>query len=316
MFSPVLGLFGVSPVLLLQRLPLKELVAIFGILTLGIFIFWNINLKINSVFSSRPTYIRYIFSYTFTLLAHGIIILCGIASGMPTPPHNEVSALYPVFSLLFINTFILIIIDFVSLQESKSKASIEINNLRIANLEVQKQLLIQQLQPHFLFNTLSTLKALVNENPVIAEKYILKLSDFMRYSTHGNPLGVVKLVEEINFTKSFIELQQYRFGSALQYNENVDVELLNLRLPVFALQLLAENAIKHNYFTSSNPLEIFIYNEESKICVKNNKTGLRLTDRSGLGLNNLNERLTLLTGLQLEKLEDECCFIVKFQLAK
>ncbi|OYQ37985.1 hypothetical protein CHU92_07110 [Flavobacterium cyanobacteriorum] len=314
-FSPVLGLFGLSPVLLFQKLPLSELALIFCVLTTGIFTFWNINLYITRLFAEKPMYVRYGISYLTTFIIHSVIIGVGILVGASNPPVSGISTLYPILSLLFINTFILIIIDVVRLQEAKAAARIEINNLKIANLEAQKQLLVQQLQPHFLFNTLATLKSLIHEDPAIAEKYTLKLSDFMRYSTHGNHGNTVKLSDEVHFTKSYIELQQYRFGKALQYSEDIAQELLTSKIPVFALQLLAENAVKHNYFTPENPLLIKVYNDGSKVCVTNNKTGLRLTERSGLGLKNLNERLLLLTAVPLEKEEDEHFFTVKITVA-
>ncbi|WP_297332960.1 histidine kinase [Flavobacterium sp.] len=257
---------------------------------------------------------RYGISYIITIIIHLTTVTIGRIAGAENPPVTGISSVYPVLSLIFINTFILIIIDVVRLQEAKAAARIEINNLKIANLEAQKQLLVQQLQPHFLFNTLATLKSLIHEDPVNAEKYTLKLSDFMRYSTHGNHVNMVQLSDEISFTKSYIELQEYRFGEALQCSENIALELHSNKIPVFALQLLVENAIKHNYFTPGNPLLIKLYNEGSKICVSNNKTGVRLTERSGLGLKNLNERLLLLTGLPLEKEEDEHFFTVKITI--
>lgn len=313
-FSPILGLFGLSPLLLLQKLPVSEMATIFFVLTTGIFVFWTINLYLSKKLESSRPLVRIGFSYAVTLLVHLIFMaVAHMANGNITPVKG-ISVLYPFFSVIFINTFILVIIEVVKLQESRAEARIEIKKLSIANLEAQKQLLVQQLQPHFLFNSLSTLKALIREDAATAERYTLQLSEFMRYSTNASSENMISLADELDFAKGYLELQQYRFAQALSYSDTIGPHLFTAKIPVFALQLLVENAVKHNYFTKDNPICIELYSEEEMVCVRNKKTGLRVTGRSGHGLKNLNERLFLMTGKTIVKAESETEFIVKIPL--
>jgi LytS/YehU family sensor histidine kinase len=125
------------------------------------------------------------------------------------PPLEKMpSLLFPLINSLALNTIILIIISSVVNRSKKEQSDKELAILKIKNLEAEQEQLVQQLQPHFLFNALSTLKSLINANAGQAEEYLVRLSDFLRFtiSSHANKL--VSLDEELKFAGNYIKLQQ------------------------------------------------------------------------------------------------------------
>lgn len=221
---------------------------------------------------------------------------------------------YPIISILAINTIILIIINSVSLRHEKEIAEIEIKNLKVSNLEAQRQVLLQQLHPHFLFNALSTLKSLITENPEEGENYVVKLSEFLRYSVQAHAKEVVSLSEELRFTQDYIDVQKMRFGEALHCEIAIPDEVLSKKIPVYALQTLIENAIKHNNFTEKKPLLINIGWEGNRLKVSNNKQAKQLINPSGTGLTNLNKRYQIVANKDIEIINQDNEFIVFIHL--
>ncbi|MFN7116019.1 MAG: sensor histidine kinase [Saprospiraceae bacterium] len=308
--APILATYGVAPIYLFtNQNPYTFIISDF-FLSILIFLFWVINIYLIDL-TEKP-YKRYVLSYVFTTLLHYFIILI-----IPTSPiyQNPLFFLtYPLIALLAINTFILIIINVIVLQYQKESAEMEIRNLKVSNLEAQKQMLLQQLQPHFLFNALSTLKSLIRENPNEAEHYTLKLSDFLRYSVQAPAHDLVSLAEELQFTQDYIALQKMRFGEALQYHIDLPDIILAKKIPVYALQTLVENAIKHNAFTEKKPLFIKIQWEEERLKISNNKLFKQLVPESGTGLNNLNQRYKILMNKEIEIINNKNEFMVYINL--
>ena len=181
-------------------------------------------------------------------------------------------------------------------------------------MEAQKQVLMQQLNPHFLFNALSVLKSLIKEDADVAEDYSIKLSDFLRYSVESHKTELVRLSDELKFVKDYIELQKVRFENAFNFTLHIPNDKLNDKIPVFALQTLIENAFKHNYFTEKKPLNIHISYENEKIVVSNNKLLNKMAEKTETGLTNLNRRYELITGKVIEVIETEEAFCVKIPL--
>lgn len=175
-----------------------------------------------------------------------------------------------------------------------------------------------QLDPHFLFNSLNTLTNLVYENPDKAAKFIKQLSEVYRYVLDTKEREVVPLEEETNFLKSYLFLQQIRFGSKLQ----VDINLNGTTLMVapLALQMLVENAIKHNIISEDDPLTIKIYLMEDFIVVENTLQPRQETSyqhSSGVGLENIKRRYEFLSsGLEVHISRDLKSFKVKLPVIK
>jgi two-component system, LytTR family, sensor kinase len=319
--TPVIALYGVTPLIIFVGVSSKTIFTILFALTLTVSIFWAINLYVLNLMKDRELeWKRYGLSYLITFVIHsGINVLADFLSLRPTEADIFISNFpffiaYPFLFALAVNTIILIISNSIVLSEKRETAELEIQQLKVTNLEAQKQILLQQLHPHFLFNALSVLKSLIKESPDVAEDYSVKLSEFLRYSAKASEQTTVSLKEELDFTNGYIELQRVRFEGTFSYTVSIPSTALVNKIPVYALQTLVENAFKHNYFTEKNPLHIEINYDNGKLTVTNNKVSLKVTERSGMGLVNLSQRHKLITGKEIDIVETENSFSVTIHL--
>lgn len=308
--SPILAIYGVAPVYIFQKFSVVMAAYACMVLTVQMLIFWFINIFL--VYQIKNSWKRYIASYLSVIILHFSMVL--VAPNVDIQSRVVFFIAYPVISILAINTIILIIMNSISLRHEKEIAEIEIKNLKLSNLEAQKQVLLQQLQPHFLFNALSTLKSLITENPEEGENYVVKLSEFLRYSIQAHAKEVVFLSEELRFTQDYIDLQKMRFGEALHCEVVIPDVILSKKIPVYALQTLVENAIKHNTFTTKKPLLINIGYGNNRLKVSNNKQIKQLINPSGTGLTNLNRRYQIVANKEIEIINQENEFVVFIHL--
>jgi len=172
-----------------------------------------------------------------------------------------------------------------------------------------------QLNPHFLFNSLSSLSGIIRENPELAQHYVGQLSKVFRYSLQQSGANLVTLGDEINMLKSYGELLTMRFEKAFELVLNIDTPFFKAQIPHLSLQLLLENAAKHNIATLKKPLKVQICINGGYLTVRNNlQEVINPEESTGIGLTNLNERYKILMGEEIEisKTKDE--FIVKLPL--
>lgn len=203
----------------------------------------------------------------------------------------------------------------ILLQENKAK-DIAHEQLSSAYLNVQMGLLKEQLNPHFFFNALSSLSAIVRENPVKAQLYISHLSKMFRYSLQQKEKDLVPLKEELSMIDSYSALQKMRWEDGIIMDVTIFPDYYNRQLPYMSLQPLLENAVKHNTVSATNPLFIHIYTEENFLVIQNNLVSLRTSEKSsGTGLANLNERYRILLHKEIEINKDKDYFTVKLPLS-
>jgi two-component system, LytTR family, sensor kinase len=210
----------------------------------------------------------------------------------------------PIAFVFSINTLSLVAIELILARYAQNRirmenANIKIENaeLRMKSLQAQHEKLKNQLHPHFLFNSLTALKSLIRKDPQLAESYLVKLSEFLRFSISHNEQNVVSLQEELKFSLYYLDMQKIRFRNALVFTVDIpEHQLENASLPVFSLQLTLENAIKHNKLTQEQPLSISMrYLEPDWLLVENNiHQKLNADAASGIGLKNLSDRYKLL----------------------
>jgi len=308
--SPILSIYGVVPIFLNSKVNFAQFIVGFFLLTILIFSFWILNIIL--INKTKGTNSRYAASYVSTFLLHAAITM--LIPGFYNQNTSINFLIYPLIATLAINTIILVLINSELLKWKKDIAESENQKLKVSNLEAQKQVLLQQLHPHFLFNALSTLKSLIKVNPDHAEDYSVKLSEFLRYSIQAHSNELVTLENELQFTNDYIELQKVRFGKALQFVIEIPDSILQSKLPVFALQTLVENAIKHNLFTEKKPLNIIIKFENSQLKISNNKMPKPLIQKSGTGLKNLLERYKTVSEDAIEIINSDSDFIVYLNL--
>lgn len=249
---------------------------------------------------------------------HRFLVEYGIITVPPTPLRvkGSIIYLYMSFQGILINGILLLLQNFVIVQDANNKAQLENSRLNTARSEAAYQLLLQQIHPHFLFNALNILKSLIKKSPDKAEDYLVSLSDFLRGSISGNKRGVAPLQDEVKLCIDYLEMQKVRFGNAISFYFDIKDENNPRKvLPVFSLQPLLENVIKHNELTESAPLNIEVRQEGDWISVINNIQLKSLLEYStGSGLANLSERYKLLSGDEIEIHNNGITFSVSLKI--
>jgi sensor histidine kinase YesM len=189
--------------------------------------------------------------------------------------------------------------------------------LREEKLILQYESLKSKVNPHFLFNSLNTLSSLIPKDRELAERFIGKFSTIYRYVLEKADRDMVGLDEEIEFIKNFFFLQKIRDEGKINLEIKVDYPESYVVVPV-SLQLLVENALKHNAATKESPLNIRIYLENDKaVVVENNiQKKMNLESSSKVGLKNLRERISLAMQEQLLVEEGRRKFVVKLPVLK
>jgi hypothetical protein len=167
----------------------------------------------------------------------------------------------------------------------------------VAKTETAKfESLKNQLDPHFLFNSLNVLTSLIGENPNLAEKFTTKLSKIYRYVLEQRNKDLVPVEEELRFAKTYMELLAMRFEDAVMFNIPDTINNNELKVVPLSLQLLLENAVKHNVVSSSKPLTIKIYQESDYLIIENNINPKEAIGKSTkVGLQNIADRYGLIT---------------------
>ncbi len=153
-----------------------------------------------------------------------------------------------------------------------------------------------QLDPHFLFNSLNVLTSLIEENPDNAQKFTTSLSKVYRYVLEQKNKELVTVDEELQFAKTYMSLLKMRFEDSIVFTMPENASNPESKVVPLSLQLLLENAVKHNMVTSSKPLKIRIYEDQGSLIVENNLQPKQIVKKSsGVGLSNIKQRYGLLT---------------------
>lgn len=195
------------------------------------------------------------------------------------------------------------------------QAAIHQEELKRAQLTLQFQTLKNQIKPHFLFNSLNSLVSLINTDPDKATQFVHKLSDVYRYVLEQSENELVNVSEEIKFLEDYIYLQKIRFGNNLEVSINLDLSEKCFVIPL-SLQMILENAIKHNMVSKEYPLTIDIFSsKENQIVIKNNlHVKDNIENSLGIGIENLKKRIAFFTDKTLVIDESPEEFIVKVPL--
>jgi branched-subunit amino acid transport protein len=198
-----------------------------------------------------------------------------------------------------------------------NRASLEAEILKKENLQTQLDSLKEKINPHFLFNNLGTLASLIMEDQHRAVDFVEELSTVYRYLLQANEKTLTTLQAEINFTEAYYNLLKKRFDDRIDLAISVNENYKDHQLPPLTLQLLLENAVKHNAILPDNPLRIKIYTEAGYLVVENSLheklSGIRST---GLGLINISSKYKLLKQPEVKISRTDKHFIVRVPLIK
>jgi len=194
-----------------------------------------------------------------------------------------------------INIIMISVIEAVLWFKRGQESLIKSEKLEKENSQIRYETLKNQLNPHFLFNSLNVLSSLIKRDTDKAQNFVDEFSSVYRYTLDVIEKPVVELREELDFAKSYLFLQKIRFDNAVNTEIHVDASKLSYLVPPLAVQTLLENAFKHNKATGDHPLKIKICDENYFLIVVNNlQPKIKGTDSKGVGLTNLRKRYELL----------------------
>lgn len=275
---------------------------VFGYATLSIMLIWT---PVYFLHALPAIYLRKRFPKTeqsWVRMSIAIVIhmsmsgltICGFFYGyqwvqFPGFIFNEKNLYVCLAVTWFINVLLNILHEYVYTMERWKQATNEAKELKIANIQIQLESLKQQVNPHFLFNSLNSLTALINEDPQKAETFTEELSTVYRYVLRANEQILIELDTELTFIESYYHLLKTRHGHGLTLEVSVDKRLGKYQLPPLTLQLLVENAVKHNVVLPDQPLQIQIQTtDHAQLRVRNNLQRKPTPTLShGIGLSNI-----------------------------
>ncbi|MFK8102160.1 MAG: sensor histidine kinase [Saprospiraceae bacterium] len=221
-----------------------------------------------------------------------------------------------LLSLVIITLFITGFLHGRSFLQSWKDSQIKAEKFKRESIVAQYETLKNQVNPHFLFNSFNVLTSLVHKDANLAEQFIKQLSKVYRYILDTREKEVVSLVEEVEALNAFVFLSKIRYGENIDFRIDIPTGQEYMVAPL-SLQMLVENAIKHNIISKANPLPIRVYldSEASYVVVENKlQKKKQVQDSSGVGLANIKARYAYITDRTLQLSETEELFQVKIPL--
>lgn len=258
--------------------------------------------------------------YQFT--AHIVlnIVLCVLVISMLLPvleveeiAYNPFVRLSGVFIFIFI-VFVILTITLLRLLRMSMETQQELEELRQAKTTSEYQSLVEQVNPHFLFNNLSVLKSLILYDKEKAITFTQNFTDIYRYVLQCKDKKFMLLSDELDFVNSFLALHKERIGDGLMVAINVEQSSLNKSIIPMGVQLLVENALKHNIASKSSPLYITISVADDYITVRNNLNKKDVAFSTHKGLENITKRYKLVSEKPVQITKTDTDFIVSLPL--
>ena len=254
-----------------------------------------------------------------TCAAYFISPVPHIYSGEVIPAYQSHRIIDTVVALklCFMLTMVILYSRIYSLINREQRMLLENEMLRNENLTTKYNMLASQINPHFLFNSLSSLSMLVREkNEERALNYIDQLAYTFRYlSQNGANSTFVTLREEMQFAESYCYLFKIRYSEKINFDFNIEEQYLDYNIPPISLQPLIGNTVKHNTISSKQLFTVRIYTEEGYLIVANEKRPmLEPNPGTGVGLSNLNSRYQLLLNRDIEIIDNDKEFVVRLPL--
>ncbi|WP_350288458.1 histidine kinase [uncultured Croceitalea sp.] len=293
---------------------------------LGVFVcfaisFSNTKLNLFIPFKKLPG-LRILFGIFWNLVLSFLIVVFGFWSYSKLMNHQfsfktEYSIFIKIGILLFCAGLLYNVIYF-ALYSYNYFARVQVKELAVQRKQAELQLdvLKSQLKPHFLFNSINVLTSLFHKDLDLAESFIRALAKSYDYTLEKYNTTLVTVEEELAFTKAYLLLIRTRFGNGFDVKFDIDAETQKTQIPPLTLQLLVENASKHNVFDAENPLEVKLYRDGDKLIVSNIKSEFtKDTKSTGLGLKNISSRYKILTGKSITVINNGS-FTVKLPIIK
>lgn len=248
---------------------------------------------------------RIIYGVTLTVIVTVISVLfCNYVNFViiqKVKPSKFFSGDYGFINWFFINLALLISAilharSFMLAWKNESRKEVVEQKIIASSANAQFESLKNQLDPHFLFNSLNVLSALIDENPSQAQHFTAAMSKIYRYVLEQKDKELVTIEEELDFAKTYCELLKTRFEDSVNFEFSINEDNRKLFVVPLSLQLLLENCIKHNFATAQKPLNIKIYANNGFLFIENNlQQREQMKESAGIGLANIVQRYSLLT---------------------
>ena len=313
-----LGLLSSVPQIAEHHFHLAEAAVNAGITATFAILMWYFNIYMLSRPTDTPRKQSISYSKLLSSLLFGLVVMLGLAYIqqliLSHINFGPVMLMVEVRGIL-INLVFYMFLHLLQQNYENQHVTMELERIKSDNLSAQYELLKQQVNPHFLFNSLNTLKAMVESGEQEAVDFIIKLSNFYRFTLESRKLDLIHVREEMDILNAYLFLQKARFGDGFTFTSTLSDQLLETLIPPFTLQLLVENCIKHNIVSLEKPLHIRIYEENDKIIVENQvqqKTGEQ--NSLGVGLKNIDLRYQHLLQQHIEIVANEKTFQIKLPL--
>jgi LytS/YehU family sensor histidine kinase len=256
----------------------------------------------------------------FTLLADNllgfILNVCNLGVEKGTPGSDAYTLLLNSnFACLLCTLCVVAIYESFYFKNELRKSVEEKELLKRESLNAQLSALKTQVNPHFLFNNLNTLSAVIPEDPQKAVDFVQRLAKVYRHILEVRDTSCIPLQEELDVLKAYAFLLETRFGDNLSIRIDIPPEKLQRKIVPLSLQILMENAIKHNIVSSEKPLRVAISCEDGRLVVSNNvQKKNQVNESTGIGLDNIRNRYRLLSDLPVEVSESGHHFTVSIPL--
>lgn len=268
----------------------------------------------------KRLWLQSVMMFLFTILATNVLgftlkDFCGLMSPLDKNLRFSDIIFNSNAAALFCSLTVVAVYEGVYFMQQLRKSVEESEMLKRESLLAQINALKTQVNPHFLFNNLNTLSSLIPENPKHAVNFVQQLSKVYRHILEVKNEKSIFLLEEMEVLNAYAFLLQTRFGTNLVVNINIPSEKMKKKIVPLSLQLLMENAIKHNIVSSEKPLLINIFSDNGSLVVSNNlQMKNQINESTGIGLDNIRNRYKLLGEKQVKVTESETNFTVSIPL--
>ncbi len=243
------------------------------------------------------------------------ILLKKVFHLMVVTTEHDPNPILAYIASLVLSALVITLYEATSFYVQLQRAVAEKSELERQNVESQLEGLRNQVNPHFLFNSLNTLIYLIPEDGEKAVRFVQQLSKVYRYVLESRDAKVIPLREELEFLNAYIFLLRERFGENLQVKIEGLEEKQNAAIVPLSLQMLFENAIKHNVISTGKPLQIDVFAENGHLVVRNNlQKKNQVMDSTGVGLQNIQDRYRMLTDQEVQVIASRQYFTVALPL--
>lgn len=292
-------------------------------------IIWQLVKKLNSFLDKRIPFedgaiTRVILQIALTLLIVGPVFTAIFIVGNRSVPQFATREFTGIAIIVFIVVIFLFNFAFYAYHffgnwqdsvEAKAQLEVQAAQLEKEKFNLQYHQLRNQVNPHYLFNTLTSLDGLIHTNPELASRFVRHMAKVYRYVLQHKESEVVNLDEELDFIQHYIQLLHIRYSDGLKITTDVSEKAKDKGVVMVTLQMLIDNAIKHNIVQTNEPLHISISDEADYLIVKNNKQLRRQIDSSnGQGIRQLKQLYSYLTEKQVVVEETNSEYAIKVPL--